>query len=174
MIRSFFLALAVAGALFAVPAKAQALTDREVVAVYAQVNSFDIEAALLGASRGKAPSVRALAAMVAGDHLSVRRAVNALARDAGITLSLPADRAAAAVEHDTRMSKLITLSGGDFDRAYVAHELAFHRAALQAVRSVLLPQAQNAQLQAHFREVLPHFEHHIAETERVARELGVE
>ena len=116
MIRSFFLALATAGALFAVPAKAQALTDGEVVAVYAQVNSFDIEAALLGASRGKAPSVRALAAMVAGDHLGVRRAVNALARDAGITLSLPADRAAAAAEHDARMAKLITLSGGDFDR----------------------------------------------------------
>ena len=92
MIRSLFLALAAAVVLFASPAKAQSLTDGEVVTVYAQVNSFDIEATLLGASRGKARSVRVfLAASIAGDHLGVRRADNALARDAGITPTLPAE-----------------------------------------------------------------------------------
>jgi len=172
MFRSL-LAIAAVFALFTVPAKAQPLSDGQIVAIYDQVNSFDIEAALLAAARAESPSVRALAATVAKDHIGVRNAASALARKAGMAPVLPPDRFAAALDHEALMEDLVGRSGADFDRAYISHELAFHRAAIDAVRSVLLPQAQDTTLQAHFRDVLPHFEHHLAETERVARELGL-
>jgi putative membrane protein len=117
--------------------------------------------------------VRALAATVARDHIGVRNAASALARKAGIAPMLPSERFAAASDHDALMEDLLARSGADFDRAYISNELAFHRAAIEAVQSVLLAQAHDAALQAHFRDVLPHFEHHLAETERVARELGL-
>jgi len=172
MFRSL-LAIAAVSALLAAPAKAQTLSDGEIVAIYDQVNSFDIETALLGAARAKSPSVRALAATVARDHIGVRNAASALARKTGIAPMLPSERFAAASDHDALMEDLLARSGADFDRAYISNELAFHRAAIEAVQSVLLAQAHDAALQAHFRDVLPHFEHHLAETERVARELGL-
>jgi putative membrane protein len=172
MFRSL-LAIVAAFALVAAPANAHALNDGEIVAIYDQVNSFDIETALLGAARAESPSVRALAATVARDHIGVRNAASALAREAGIAPMLPPDRLAAALDHEALMADLVARSGADFDRAYIAHELAFHRAAIEAVRTALLPETQDTALQAHFRDVLPHFEHHLAETERVARELGL-
>jgi putative membrane protein len=167
------LAIVAVSALCTASAKAQTLSDGEIVAIYDQVNSFDIETALLGAARAKSPSVRALAAAVARDHIGVRNAASALARKAGISPMLPSERFAAASDHDALMEDLLARSGADFDRAYISNELAFHRAAIEAVQSVLLAQAHDAALQAHFRDVLPHFEHHLAETERVARELGL-
>jgi putative membrane protein len=167
------LAIVAVSALCTASAKAQTLSDGEIVAIYDQVNSFDIETALLGAARAKSPSVRALAAAVARDHIGVRNAASALARKAGISPMLPSERFAAASDHDALMEDLLARSGADFDRAYISNELSFHRAAIEAVQSVLLAQAHDAALQAHFRDVLPHFEHHLAETERVARELGL-
>jgi putative membrane protein len=167
------LAIVAVSALCTASAKAQTLSDGEIVAIYDQVNSFDIETALLGAARAKSPSVRALAAAVARDHIGVRNAASALARKAGISPMLPSERFAAASDHDALMEDLLARSGADFDRAYISNELAFHRAAIEAVQSVLLAQAHDVALQAHFRDVLPHFEHHLAETERVARELGL-
>lgn len=172
MVRSLMAAVAVF-TFCAAAAKAQTLRDGEIVAIYTQVNGFDIETALLGAARAASPSLRALADTVARDHIGVRAAAGALARKTGIAPTLPADRIAAALDHDTVMGNLAAKSGADFDRAYLTHELDFHRAAIEAVRSVLLPQAHDAGLKDHFRGVLPHFEHHLAETERVARELGL-
>ena len=62
---------------------------------------------------------------------------------------------------------------GEFDRAYRAHELAFHRSAVDAIRGTLLPAATNAELKALFTKVLGGFEHHLAETRRVADACGV-
>ena len=120
------LAIVAVFALCTAPAKAQTLSDGEIVAIYDQVNGFDIETALLGAARAKSPSVRALAAAVARDHIGVRNAASALARKAGIAPMLPSERFAAASDHDALMEDLLARSGADFDRAYISNELAFH------------------------------------------------
>ena len=114
-IKSILLAAASA-AMFTVtlaPAQAQALTDGQIVAIYAQVNTFDIEAALLGEARAQAPEIRTLAGLVASDHLGVRSAAHAIARSAGIVLELPAARFEAASEHDGVMANLGAPRGPD-------------------------------------------------------------
>jgi len=50
------------------------LNDAAIMAIYDQVNRFDIETALLGQVMGHSPKVRALGKMVSGDHtVFVRR-----------------------------------------------------------------------------------------------------
>jgi putative membrane protein len=44
------------------------------------------------------------------------------------------------------MAELKEKSGNEFDRAYAAHEVAFHQAVLDAVKGTLLPAIQNAEL----------------------------
>jgi putative membrane protein len=85
---------------------------------------------------------------------------------------LPLERNAAAVDHTKTLAKLQALKGTDFDKAYAQRELAFHRAAIEAVKTTLLPSAQCGDLKAHFTQVLPAFEHHLDETEALAEKVG--
>jgi putative membrane protein len=147
--------------------------DAQILGIYIQVNTFDVETALLGQSQGGA-AVRDLAAHVASDHLGVRQAAWALATQCGVTPSLPASRASNASEHDAKLKSLLLLRGDAFDRAYVRHEVAFHHAAIDAVRGMLLPAAKCPALQAHLQQVLPAFEQHLEHTEMLAHELGVQ
>jgi putative membrane protein len=148
-----------------------AMSDAEVLGVYIQVNGFDVETALLGRSQANSNAVRELATQVSSDHLNVRQAAFDLAAKCKVSPVLPSNRYAAAIEHGRQMTKLTALKGVEFDKAYLQHEVAFHRAAIDAVRQVLQPAATCPVLKAHFKDVLPALEQHLAETEGLAREL---
>jgi len=153
-------------------ASAGQLDDGQILGIYIQVNSFDIETALLGSAQGGSDDVRSLAKHVASDHSGVRQAVYGLAEKCHVTPTLPPERNAAALDHAKTLARLQSLKGTDFDQAYVQHEVAFHRAAIAAVKTALLPSAQCADLKAHFTQVLPAFEHHLQQTEALAAKFG--
>lgn len=150
------------------PASADTLTDAQILGIYIQVNSFDIETALLGRALAGSDAVRAMAEQVSTDHLGVRQVAYTLAEKCGAAPQLPSSRNADAIEHGKTMARLAALKGANFDKAYVQYETAFHTAAIGAVRTVLLPSASCALLHAHFKEILPAFEHHLAMTQALA------
>jgi putative membrane protein len=149
----------------------KAMSDAEVLGIYIQVNGFDVETALLGRAQASSSAVRDLAAQVSSDHLGVRQAAFDLAAKCKVSPVLPSNRDVAAIEHGRAMTKLTALKGTEFDKAYLQHEVAFHRAAIDAVRQVLQPSATCPALKAHFKEILPALEHHLSATEGLAREL---
>src|SRR3954447_10703121 len=153
-------------------AAANSLSDGQIIGIYIQVNSFDLETALLGRAQATSESVRDVAKHVASDHLGVRQAAYALAEQCKVAIELPEGRAAAAVEQDKALKKLLAMSGRSFDQAYVQQEVAFHRSAIDAVRTRLLPAATCPALKAHFNSVLPAFEHHLTMMEGVQRDAG--
>jgi putative membrane protein len=153
-------------------AQAADLTDGQILGIYIQVNGFDIETALLGRSQSDSAKTRKLAEHVASDHLGVRQGAYALAEKCKVAPVLPAERNSAAVEHDFAMARLLKLTGADFDKAYAEHEVAFHAAAIEAVRTALLPSARCPELQAHFKAVLPAFEHHLKMTKELAAHIA--
>lgn len=147
---------------------ADSLSDSQVLGIYIQVNSFDIESALLARSQGESEAVRHLAAHVASDHTGVRRAAYDLAEKCSSPPSLPPARNAAAIEHADALAELLKLQGAQFDKEYLKREVAFHRAAIAAVKTTLIPAAHCAELKAHLQMVLPAFEQHLAQTEALA------
>lgn len=153
-------------------ASAGSLNDAQILGIYVQVNGFDIETALLGRSQAHSDAVRKLAAQVSSDHVGVRQAAFELAEKCKVSPSLPDERAVAAIEHGKTMTDLMALKGAAFDKAYLQHEVAFHRAAIDAVRGLLLPSAACPELQAHFRSILPAFEHHLSMTQEMAGEIA--
>lgn len=153
-------------------ARAADLTDGQIIGIYIQVNGFDIETALLGSSQAGSVEARKLAEHVVSDHLGVRQGAFALAEKCKVTPVLPAERNSAAIDHDAAMARLLKLAGADFDKAYAEHEVAFHTAAIDAVRNTLLPAAKCLDLQAHFKAVLPAFEHHLMMTKELAAHLA--
>src|SRR5262249_12407987 len=123
-------------------AAAAQLNDGQILGIYIQVNGFDIETALLGRAQGASDDVRNLANDVAPDPGGVREAAYGLAEKCKVTPTWPPERNAAAVDHVKALAKLQGLTGADFDKAYVQHEVAFHRAAIEAVKTALLPSAE--------------------------------
>lgn len=149
------------GSLAAQAAKSAAppLDDPTIVAIFDAANSWDIETGELAATRGDSPKVREFGAMLARDHTTVRGQGRALAAKLKVTPTPPTDFAMAK-DHAAALARLRTLSGAAFDRAFLAHEVAYHGAVIDAVNSTLMPALKNAEVRALVTTVAPAFKAH--------------
>jgi putative membrane protein len=152
---------------------AQNLSDGEIAYLYLQANLFEVDKAELARGQGTAPEVKHHGDEVAKDHRGVVKMFEELLLKTGIKPITAADSALRVAEQAKVMSELKQKTGADFDRTYIAHEVANHRAVIKAIRETFLPATKYEQLAAHFRDVLPAFEHHLAMTVEAARSLGV-
>jgi len=171
--RAGFAAGALLLASFAAPETADELSGANILAIFDQANMADIQTARLGYKKGRSDDVKALAMMVMTDH----EAVQQMGRDLGSRLGLiaePVDNDTALANHSKAYGALQALSGDAFDAAYLKHEIAFHQTVIDAINAVLLPSIEAPEFRELVVTVLPGFEHHLAETKRVAAELGVE
>jgi putative membrane protein len=135
------------------------LDDAAIVAIFDLANTADIETGRLGAERAQNKEVRDYGRMLAQVHTEVRQKGRDLARKLGVTPKLPADNTMLR-DHQAAMSRLGTLSGAAFDRAFLEHEQAFHQAVLDAVKTTLLPAIQNQELKDFVASLGPAFEAH--------------
>jgi putative membrane protein len=70
-----------------------------------------------------------------------------------------------------KRAQLAKLSGKAFDRAYVANEVAFHKAVNGALGTLLIPSATNGELKSLLETGLKLFEGHEQHAEHVAAGL---
>jgi len=152
---------------------APSLTDGEMAYLYIQANLFEVETAELARTQGTAPQVKVHGDEVARDHRGVVKMFEELLLKNGVKPITAADSTQRVAAQEKVVSGLKQKTGADFDRAYIAHEVENHRAVIKVVREIFIPAAKNAQLTAHFKDVLPAFEHHLAMTLDAAKALGV-
>lgn len=149
------------------------LSDGEIAYLYLQANLFEVETGELGATRGTAADVKKHAETVATEHRGVVKMFEGLLLKRGIKPTAPANSDANVEKHKSIINDLGGRHGDDFDRAYLAHEVATHRAVIAALRGVLIPGAKDAEVVAHFNAVLPAFEHHLAMAVEAAKNAGI-
>jgi len=137
----------------------QKLDDPTIVAIFDAANTDDIETGDLAAKRGSTKEVRQLGAMFARDHRQVRQQGRDLAKKLGVTPTPPKDNSAA--DQAKVMETLRSKQGADFDKAYLEHEVAFHKQVIDAINQTLLPAIQNAELKALVVKVAPAFQAHL-------------
>lgn len=171
--RSTWMALAAltAAPLTVATAQQQRLDDPTIVAIFDAANTADIETGRLAADRGKSQAVRDFGAMIARDHATVRQQGRDLAKKLGVTPTPPVDNASATAHADA-MKQLKSTSGAAFDRAFAAHEVAFHSAVIDAVTKSLLPAIHNGELKALVEKVAPAFQAHLMAAQKLQRDLG--
>lgn len=146
------------------------LNDPTIVAIFDGANTADIETGELAAKKGSRKEVRDFGAMLARDHRMVRQQGRDLAKKLGVTPTPPKPDQGAA-DHAAAMKKLAALSGAEFDHAFLQHEVAFHKAVIDAVTSTLLPAIQNAELKALVVKVAPAFQAHMVAAENLDKQL---
>jgi len=168
--------LVVAGTIFATSAiaapktQASKLNDPTIVAIFDAANTWDMETGGLAAKRGKTHDVREFAEMLVRDHKAVRQQGRDLAKKLGVTPTPPKDFQMAK-DHAAAMKKLRSLHGAAFDRAFLAHEVAYHKAVNGALETQLIPSASNAELKSLLQTGLKIFQGHQQHAEHVAAAL---
>ena len=70
------------------------------------------------------------------------------------------------------VKKLEGLKGADFDKAYIAHEVAYHQQVLDAIDNTLVPNAKNAELKGLIVKVRPAFVGHLEHAKQIQSKLG--
>lgn len=155
----------------AAQAPAAGPTDAQIAHIAYTAGQLDIAAARQALDKSANPRVRAFAELMARDHAAVNEQAVALVTRLHVT---PADNPtsqaltqAAAAAH----ARLAALDGAAFDAAYVANEAAFHRTVNEALRTTLIPDADNAELKSLLETGLVLFESHQHHAEQLARDV---
>ena len=176
--RVTYLAGAIAlGVLTLAPAAANArvmradVDDPTICAIFDAANTWDIETSDIAAKKGTTKEVRDLATMFSRDHKAVRQQGRDLVKKLHVTPTPPKDFALA-TDHAEAMKTLESTSGKAFDRAYLTHEVAYHKAVIDAINNSLIPATKNAELKDLEVKVGPAFQAHMLAAQRLLDGMG--
>ena len=74
-------------------------------------------------------------------------------------------------DHAAAMKALRAASNADFDQAFLHHEVAFHKAVIDAVTTTLLPATRNAEFKDLVTKVAPAFQAHMMAADALSKKL---
>jgi putative membrane protein len=142
-------------------AQSAKLDDPTIVAIFDAANTWDIETGTMAEKKGTTQQVRDYGEMIARDHKAVRQLGRDLAAKLGVTPT-PPKNFGMAKDHATAVSQLKAANGKAFDRAFLQHEVAFHKAVIDAINTTLLPSLKNEEVKNLVKKVAPAFQAHMA------------
>lgn len=148
------------------------LTDPEIAHVAVTANQIDVDYAAIAKQKSKNQSIIHFAEAMATDHSGVIKQAVALATKLNVT---PLDNAVSqslVTGANEVKARLNALEGDAFDEAYIDNEVAYHKAVIDAVNKILIPQTQNADLKALLVSVAPVLNTHLEHAEMVQKELA--
>ena len=166
--------LAAAALLLAPPAIANpeaGPSDAEIAHIAYTAGQIDIAAARQALAKTRSAEVRSFAEVMLRDHQAVESQALALVKKLGVT---PADNGtsqALAKQAAATSQKLAALDGAEFDRAYMRNEAAYHATVNGALKSTLIPSADNAELKALLETGVALFGEHQKHAEALAAQL---
>jgi len=148
-------------------AQAGGPSDPEIVGIVVAADQIDIDYAKLAMSKAKDKQVKDFAEQMITDHSAVQKSVFDLAAKLKVT---PADSGTSnslKTQAQQTMQKLQGLKGKAFEQAYIDNEVVYHQAVINANKTVLIPNAQNADLKSALQGAEPLFEGHLQHAQQV-------
>jgi putative membrane protein len=146
--------------------------DAQIAAIVVTANQVDIDAGKLAASVSHNADVKSFAERMVTDHTGVNKSAVDLVTKLKVT---PEDNSTAQslkAGGDQNLRNLKSLKRVAFDKAYVAHEVAYHQQVLDAMDQVLIPNAQNPELKALLVQVRPAFVAHLEHAKKIEGSLA--
>ena len=146
-------------------------TDAEIAHIAYTAGTIDVAAAKQALAKSRNAKVREFAREMMRDHKAVNEQAVALVTKLKVK---PADNAtskALSAQAKATLHKLSRLRGAAFDRAYAKNEVAYHATVNGALRSTLIPAADNRELKSLLETGLTLFEEHQKHAEHVAKGL---
>lgn len=136
-------------------------TDAQIAAIVVTANQVDIDAGNLARERAQSMDVKALAERMVSDHTGVNKAATELVLKLHVTPMANPTSASLKQGGDDNLANLRGLQGAAFDKAYVANEVTYHEAVIDALDKTLIPSARNQELKDLLVKVRPAFVGHL-------------
>lgn len=152
--------------------KNQKLTDPEIASVAVTANQIDVDYARIAIKKTKNADVKNFAQTMAKDHQAVINQAVALATKLQVTPKDNATTKAFLAGAAKTKAMLNSKSGNAFNKAYIDNEVAYHKAAIKEVESVLIPDATNGELKALLQSALPLFKEHLSHAEMIQKQFS--
>ena len=146
-------------------------TDPQIAHIAYSAGVIDIEAAKLALEKTRNEDVAAFARSMQQDHEAVNVQALELAKKLNVTPEDNPTSQALAKAAESKRAELAKLNGDAFDKAYVANEVAYHKQVNDALSTLLIPSAQNAELKGLLETGLKLFQGHQQHAEHVAAGL---
>jgi len=151
---------------------AAAPTDPQIAAIVVTANQVDIDAGKLAESKGQSKEVKQFGQQMVTDHTGVNKSATELVTRLKVKPEENETSNSLKKGGEENLANLRKLSGADFDRAYIEHEIAYHQTVLDAMDKTLVPNAQNAELKALLVKVRPAFVAHLEHAKQIQSTLG--
>jgi putative membrane protein len=173
MHRKFIAAALLATGLGCVSAVAQSAkpNDAQIAHIAYTAGQIDIDAAQLALKKSQNKEVRAFADDMLRDHKAVNEKALALVKKLNVTPQDNDTSKGLLKQAKEKQAELQKLSGTAFDKAYTAHEVAYHKTVNGALDSTLIPSATNAELKDLLGTGLKIFQGHQQHAEHVLADL---
>ena len=150
----------------------QGPSDPQIAAIVVTANQVDIDAGKLAISRSNNTEIDKFAQQMVTDHTAVNKQATELVTKLKVKPE-PSDTSRNLQKGgDENLARLKKLRGGEFDRAYVDHEVSYHQAVLDAIDKTLVPSARNAELKALLLKVRPAIAAHLDHAKHLQAQLG--
>ncbi len=162
-------------ALLAVPAFSQQntkLSDPEIASVAVVANQIDIGYAAIAKERTRNADILRFAETMANDHQAVIAQAVALVTKLKVT---PKDNAVSQkllADAEKTKKALRAVKARAFDKTYIDNEVAYHKAVIAAVETVLIPASDNKALKELLQQVVPTLKAHLGHAEMVQSKIS--
>jgi putative membrane protein len=159
--------------LLATAALAQAAkpSDPQIAHIAYTAGVIDIAAAKQARTKASNKDVKAFAADMVRDHEAVNNQALNLVKKLKVTPEDNDTSKALSKQASEKLAELGKLKGAEYDKAYVANEVAYHKQVNGALETLLIPNASNAELKSLLQTGLKIFQGHQQHAEQVAAGL---
>ena len=146
-------------------------TDPQIAHIAYTAGVIDIGAAKQAMTKAGNKDVKAFAQDMVRDHEAVNKQALDLVKKLKVTPEDNDTSKTLSKQAADKLAELAKLKGADYDKAYVANEVAYHKAVNGALETQLIPSASNAELKSLLQTGLKIFQGHQQHAEHVAAAL---
>jgi len=152
---------------------APAMTDAVIASIAVTANQVDVDWAKIAEQKATNPKVKEFAQTMDKDHTNVINAAVKFAGDHNLTPDDNNDTTKGFAEQGKQFSETLnSLSGADFDKAYIDNEVTFHDNVIKAVEGTLIPAIQNDEFKEFLSGAVPLFKEHLEHAKMIQAELS--
>jgi putative membrane protein len=146
-------------------------TDPQIAHIAYTAGALDVAVAKEALGKTKTKAVKEFADEMVRDHEAVNKQALELVKKLKVTPEDNDTSRALTKQIKEEEAKLAKLNGPAFDKAYIDHEVAFHKTVNNALTSTLIPSAKNSELKAFLETGLKIFQGHQQHAEHIAATL---
>ena len=176
MLKSLILALVAFAAFSTIHAQNEAAapppTDAQIAMIAVTANSVDIDAAKMTRQKTSNKAVKEFAETMVRDHTAVNAKATALVKKLGVTPEESDTSRSLRSDGDKKMAELKTMTGAEFDKAYIDNEVNYHEAVLSVLDKTLIPNTKNAELKSLLESARPIFVSHLEHAKKLQASIS--